>query len=92
MPARPRRSDTSVDLVFEAESRKTLVELGQLSATVEQAMYAGPGRVCFRVNVQLDGITGAAPRGAGRVGAAVSHLNGDFMVVWMRIFLHCLCS
>ena len=49
-------------LVFQAKTTEPLVELGELSAAIEQTVDAGPGGMGFRVNVQLYSVTGATPR------------------------------
>ncbi len=49
---------------------------------------AGPGRVCFRVDIQLELITlGPVSRISFEL-SAIGHNNGDFMIVRMYIFFH----
>ena len=79
-------------VVLKAQTLEFLVKLSQLPATVQKAVYASPGRMGFRVNVQLDGVSSFAPSWASRVAAAIRHLDGDFVVVWMSFFFHFKCS
>jgi len=59
-----------------------------LAATVNQAVYTGPGRVGLRVDIQFQHVARRAPSGASLVGRAVGHLDGDFMVVGVKVFFH----
>ena len=60
-------------LTLEAEILKTLVELGQLAATVDEAMNAGPGGMRLGVDVELHGVARIAP-GRARLSPAVKPL------------------
>jgi hypothetical protein len=51
-------------------------------------MNAGPGRVRQWIDVELQCITGFAPRGTRLICRPVRHLHGDFVVFRMDFFFH----
>src|ERR1700676_2305893 len=86
-PARSRRPGAA-DLAFE-EARELLVEARQAAAAVEQVLLAaGPGRVRFWVDIQMQRIARLAPGGPGGELGAVGHDHFDGVVVGMGVGFH----
>src|SRR5580658_334761 len=86
-PARYRRP-AAADLTLE-EARELLVEPRQAAAAVEQVLLAaGPGRVRFRVDVEMQRIARLAPGGPGGEFGAVGHDHFDGVVVGMGVGFH----
>src|SRR5580658_7897559 len=86
-PARYRRP-AAADLTLE-EARELLVEARQAAAAVEQVLLAaGPGRVRFRVDIEMQRIARLAPGGPGGEFGAVGHDHFDGVVVGMAVGLH----
>src|SRR5580693_2712159 len=86
-PARYRRP-AAADLTLE-EARELLVEARQAAAAVEQMLLpAGPGRVRFRVDIEMQRIAGLAPGGPGGEFGAVGHDHFDGVVVGMGVGFH----
>src|SRR3984893_15528809 len=86
-PVRPRRPGAA-DLGLE-EARELLVEARQAAAAVEQVLLAaGPGRVRFRVDVEMQRIARLAPGGPGGELGAVGHDHFDGVVVGMSVGFH----
>ena len=75
-------------LTLEAEILKTLVELGQLAATVDEAMNAGPGGMRLGVDVELHGVARIAPGRARGERGPVRHLDGNLVVIRVDVFSH----
>ena len=75
-------------LFLDAEIGEALVELGQLTAGIDQTVNAGPCRMRFGVDIKTQRIAGLAPGGAGLEFAAVGHDHINFMVVGMDVVLH----
>src|SRR5262245_2538230 len=75
-------------LVLE-EAGKLLLEPGQPAAAVEQLLVtAGPGRMGFRVDVEMEDVALLAPGCAGRELAAIGHFDRNGVVFGMGILLH----
>src|ERR1700720_2322018 len=86
-PARFRRP-AAADLALE-EAGELLVEARQAAAAVEQVLLAaGPGRVRFRVDIEMQRIAWLAPGGPGGEFGAVGHDHFDGVVVGMGVGLH----
>src|ERR1700692_3224797 len=86
-PARSRRL-AAADLGLE-EARELLVEARQAAAAVEQVLLAAsPGRVRFRVDIEMQRIARLAPGGTGGELGAVGHDHFDGVVVGMGVGFH----
>src|SRR5580704_2660981 len=86
-PARSRRL-AAADLGLE-EARELLIEARQAAAAVEQVLLAaGPGRVRFRVDIEMQRIARLAPGGPGGEFGAVGHDHFDGVVVGMEVGFH----
>src|SRR5580700_12109517 len=86
-PARSRRP-AAADLGLE-EARELLVQARQAAAAVEQVLLAaGPGRVRFRVDVEMQRIARLAPGGPGGEFGAVGHDHFDGVVIGMAVGFH----
>ena len=73
LSAPPGRSDLWRGPLFQAELLETLVESGELTAGVEQAMVAArPGRMRRRIDIQTQGI---ALFPVGRAGLVLGSLT-----------------
>jgi len=71
------------------EARELLVEARQTAAAVEQVLLAaGPGRVRFRVDIEMQRIARLAPGGPGGEFGAVGHDHFDGVVVGMGVGFH----
>src|ERR1700688_3249076 len=71
------------------EARELLVEARQAAAAVEQMLLAaGPGRVRFRVDIEMQRIARLAPGGPGGELGAVGHDHFDGVVVGMAVGFH----
>src|SRR5580692_1705101 len=71
------------------EAREFLVETRQAAAAVEQVLLAaGPGRVRFRVDIEMQRIARLAPGGPGGEFGAVGHDHFDGVVVGMGVGFH----
>src|SRR5580658_615893 len=82
--ARPAVADLTLE-----EAREFLVEPRQAAAAVEQVLLAaGPGRVRFRVDVEMQRIARLAPGGPGGEFGAVGHDDFDGVVVGMGVGFH----
>src|SRR5690606_22703548 len=76
-------------LAAELEAAETLVEAGDHAAMIHQALVAaGPGRVRLRIDFQNHGVPFLTPGGAGLVGGAIGHLDGDGVVIRVNVLLH----
>src|SRR5215472_16440281 len=75
--------------LFDAESLKTLVEAGELSATVDQPLLpAGPGRMRFRIDIEPQCISRLAVGRTRLVRAPVRHHDGNLVIIRVNSFLH----
>ena len=75
------------------EAGEFLLEAGHAAAAIEDLLLApGPGRVRFRVNVEVQDITFLAPRGARGELAAVRHHDLDGVIAGMDILFQFLNS
>src|ERR1700675_1019904 len=82
------RRPAAADLALE-EARELLVEARQAAAAVKQVLLAaGPGRVRFRVDVEMQRIARLAPGGPGGEFGAVGHDHFDGVVVGMAVGFH----
>jgi len=76
-------------LVRLEKAGELFLETRHAAATVDELLLtAGPCRMRFRVNVEMQNITLFAPGGAGGEFAAVSHHHFDGVVARMDILFH----
>src|SRR5262245_12958329 len=76
-------------LFFLEKARELLLEARQAATAVEQLLLAaGPGRVRFRVDIEMDRITLSPIGAAGGEFAPVGHDDLDGMIAGMDIGLH----
>ena len=89
-PAKPAlgSSDYGSGLLLDAEILEPLLELGELTAAVQQAVDAGPGGMRLGVDFQIEGVAGLAPGGASRECRPVGHHDVDLMVVGVDLLFH----
>ena len=73
--------------LFDADTLITLVELGNLTTGVNQAVLTGVSRMSFRVDVETQRIARFAIGRTGLVLGAICHLDSNFMIIGMNIFL-----
>ena len=84
--------EPSIALRFEAQVLEPFSELGQLAATINQAVDAGPGGMGLGIDIQFQDVAGRPPGGPGRIGATIGHLDGDFVIIGMYVFFHSSAS
>src|SRR4029077_12324171 len=85
-PARYRARAPALRL---EEAREFLLEPRQAAAAVDQMLLAaGPGRVRFRVDVEMQHIARLAPGGPGGEFGAVGHDHFDGVVVGLGVGFH----
>jgi len=74
---------------LEAQTFVFVFELGNTTASVEQALVAaGPCRVHGRVDVQSDLIAFGTPSGFHLKHSAIGQFDVDGVVFWVSIFSH----
>ena len=74
--------------LFQTEIRVTLIEFGDLSASIDQPVLSGPGWMGLRIDVEAQRVAWLSPSGAGDKGRAIRHLDGDLMVIGVNFFFH----
>lgn len=85
---RPRKSKLELDSGFEAETLEFLVELGKLTAGIDQAVHTGPCRMRARVDIELEGITLIAVGRIGLVACPIGQLDRYLVIIGMSICFH----
>src|SRR5215813_14959090 len=73
------------DLVLFQKARELLLEARDAAAAVHDLLgAAGPGRVRFRVDIEVQLVAGLAPGGAGLVLGSVGHHDRNHMIIRMN--------
>src|SRR6202007_3328256 len=71
------------------EPGKLLLEAREASAAVDQLLLAaGPGRMRFRVDIEMHRVARLAPRGAGLELGAVGHHHLDGVILGVDLGFH----
>lgn len=92
MQAETRRWRRARLFLAESKAAETLVEAIDPAARIDQiAAAAGPCRVRFRVDIEIERVALGAPGRAGLEFRAVGHLDGDEVIIGMGIGFHEFC-
>ena len=75
-------------LLAEGEAAEALVEARDLAAFLNLASAAGPGRVNFRIDLQVQRVAFLAPGLARLELGAVGHLDIDHVIIGVGTGLH----
>lgn len=75
-----------------ADASESLVELRNLTARVDHALHAGPGRMGFRVDIEAQGFAGFAHAGPGFEFRTIGHDDVDLVIVRMNVRFHRVSS
>src|SRR5271165_7352583 len=75
-------------LLLDAEACELLVELRDLTASIQQALHPGPGRMGLRIDIQAQRVAFLAHAGAGLELRPVGHDYVDLVVLRVDARLH----